>query len=1004
MHKKFTFEAKRLIAVAALALFNFILPISDTYAQVKWSGVYGNEWLAGKYGPNWIKISVSQKGIHKVTLPGNFQNKPGQLHLYHRGVEVALTSATNTEIQFYGVPNDGASDALFFRDKNHNVDPSQRTNDKYSMFSDVSAYFLTYFSSSNGERAVVLNDAVTGITAEKYHIQTELKLFTDEYSYSVDKNFFTQSLVQSYLENGKGMTSTTYGKHATLNNALLLSDPTLLFPVKNLYASTEANAEVEVLLYGRTPTTNDVSVQAGKDAGSLRSLGTSMAFAGFTGFKKQYTLNVSDQPANSDVPVNGNLNVKLVTNKITSDYNTVGIYSMTYVQVKYPQQINMSGQTSALLNLPAKSAGTTMSKVTVTSAPSSAKVFDVTNPDKPVELTAYYTGSDLNVMVRRQADQPVILLVSSAAANDATSTVSAVQMVEYDPQSYNYLIVTTTNLKTAADEYKTYRASVEGGSYNPLVLNINDVYNQFNYGEPSPVAIRRYVDFMISKGIRSTHNLLLIGHSITEGDQTQTNKELPNQVPSIGFPGSDVLLVEGLGGVAREVPAIPVGRITATTVEQVRNYLEKVNSYEHSTENLSYRKKSMHINGGVNVGESDRFGAYYTNTLNSKVTAAPFLGTVITQKKPNNLLGSPETLDITQDVNSGLGFMSYFGHGNPHYTDYNLGYISDIRKGYTANDRYPVMYFNGCGVGNIFKGSTTSYPAGYTGSDKNLAKEVMPMTADWMLSKKAGAIAIIGNSFYAFESSSRDYLFALYDQIFPKSENERPNIGKIHQSTANYIITVKSNNTPDDYTLANTHQSLLQGDPALRILSTSATPFPVELFGFKGKYESEKVKLDWKTAWEINNKNFVVERSYNAKNFAEIGSVEGKGDSNQQNSYQFFDTNPLKGTNYYRLKQIDFMSTGSTVENATYSNIISVNVSKEGAVSVYPNPTSDLVTVDLDIPASLLSWELIDASGRTLLKGSSSHEISLRNFQQGEYILKMVTSNGDVYSKKLIKK
>ena len=173
MHKNFTLKANKLIVAAAVALLILIFPLSNTYGQAKWSGVYGNEWLAGKYGQEWLKISVSQKGMHKVTLSGNFQNKANQLHLYHRGVEVALTNATNTEIEFYGVPNDGASDALFFRDRNHNVDPNQRTNDKYSMFSDVSSYFLTY-SSSNGDRAILLNDAITAIEAEKYHIQTEL--------------------------------------------------------------------------------------------------------------------------------------------------------------------------------------------------------------------------------------------------------------------------------------------------------------------------------------------------------------------------------------------------------------------------------------------------------------------------------------------------------------------------------------------------------------------------------------------------------------------------------------------------------------------------------------------------------------------------------------------------------------------------------------------------------------------------------------------------------------
>jgi hypothetical protein len=1005
MQTKFTLYGQRIFSFSFLLILCLMLGTSVGNAQTKWSGVYGNEWLEGKYGQEWIKISVSQKGIHKVTLPANFQNKANQLHLYHRGVEVALTSASNTEIEFYGVPNDGASDALLYRNINHITDPSQRINDKYSMFSDVSSYFLTY-SIGSVERAIILNDAITDITEEKYHVQTELKLFTDEYSYSIDKNFFSQSLVQSYLENGKGMTSTTYGRHATLTHPLLLNDPTIQFPVKNLYSAEGINGELEVLLYGRTPTTNDIIVQGGKDVSTLRPLGTSMSFSGFEGFKKNYILNVSDQASNSDLPQNGSLNIKLVTNKVTSDWNTVGIYSMTYLQVKYPQLINMTGENFMLVNLPAKGVGATTSKVIVANPPANAKIYDVSNPDRPKILTGYDNASGLNVMIPREANQPVTLLVTASSPVDVSSA-KVVQMVSYDPESYNYLIVTTENLREAADEYKVYRGSQEGRSLLPLVVNIDDIYNQFNYGEPSAVAVRRFVDFMISKGIRNNHNLLLIGHSITEGDQTHLNKELVNQVPTIGFPGSDILLVEGLRGTPSEVPSIPVGRITATTVEQVRNYLEKVKSYEHTSESKTYRKKSMHINGGVNAGESDRFASYYTNNLDAKVTTSPFLGSILTKKKPNNLLASPVNLDITEDVNSGLGFMSYFGHGNPHYTDYDMGYISDGRRAYNNTGKYPVMYFNGCGVGNIFKGSILNYPTNYTGSDKDLANGVMPMTADWILAKDAGAIAIIGNSFYAFESSSRDYLFALYDQIFSKSDMERKTIGKILQNTASYIITGVSNGriaAVDNYALANTHQSLLQGDPALNILSIIEIPFPVELFGFKGHYNLDKVKLEWNTAWEKNNSKFIVERSYNAKNFSEIGSVEGKGSTNQQTAYQFFDIKPFKGTNYYRLRQVDFLTAGNSQEKSTFSNIISVNNgSTEGVLSVYPNPANDLVTINFDVPTSLTSWQLINIKGQIVSKGVSSNEISMKNLQQGEYILKMTTSNGDMFSRKLIK-
>lgn len=1006
MHKKFTLQVRGGVRNTIIAFLVLILGFADANAQTPWSGVYGNEWLAGKYGQEWVKISVSQKGIHKVTLTGNFIGKQGRLHLYHRGIEVALTNVTSDAIEFYGVPNDGASDALLYRDQAHVPDPSQRTNDKYSIYSDVSAYFLTYNSSANGERANVLNDAITNISEEKYHIQTELKLFADQYSYSVDINFLTLSLVQSYLENGKGMTSGIYGRHATASNPSLLGDPTIQLPVKNLYANPEVQAQLDVLLYGRTTSSNIVTVQVGKDASSLRSVGTDMTFAGFTGLKSQFNLNVSDQAANSDLPQNGNFNVKLSSNKVTADYSTTGLYSVTYLQVKYPQIIDMSGLSSYVLNLPAKTIDVNLSKIIIANAPANAKIYDISNPDKPKILTGSYQASNLNVMVSRQINQPVTLLVTVVSPVDASSKASGVDIIDYDPASFNYLIVTTENLRVAADEYKIFRGLPAGGSMTPLVTNISDIYNRFNYGEPSPVAIRRFVDYMISKGIRANHNLLLIGNSVTEGDQTPNNKELVSQVPTIGFPGSDVLLVEGLRGTASEVPSIPVGRITATTVEQVRNYLEKVESYEQSNESLSYRKKSIHMNGGVNSGETERFGGYYTGTLNTKVTSAPFSGSVITKQKPADKLNSPEDLDITQDVNSGVGFMSYFGHGNPHYTDYDMGYISDKRKGYNNTGKYPVMYFNGCGVGNIFKGSTLPYPENYTGSDKNLAKEILPMTADWMLAKQAGAIAIIGNSFYAFESSSRDYLFALYDQVFPKSDNERMTIGKIHQSTARFIITGSANTrvaAVDDYTMANTHQSLLQGDPALRILSTSPIPFPVELFGFKGKLSGNNVMLEWNTAWEKNNGRFVIERSYNAKNFVEIGSVEGKGNTNQESYYSFFDTNPLKGINYYRLKQVDLISSGSTTENFNYSSIISVITSQDNVFSVYPNPSIDIITIDLNIPTTVKSWSLTDISGQIVSKGITLKPISLKGFKHGEYILKIVTSNGDVYSKKVVK-
>jgi len=115
--------------------------VCNGFAQTPWSGVYGNEWLAGKYGQEWLKINVKNKGIYKVTLPGNFQNKAAFLHLYHRGEEVSLLNATATEIQFYGIPNDGKSDALLFYSDSNQPDITARVNTYFSLYSDESSYF-----------------------------------------------------------------------------------------------------------------------------------------------------------------------------------------------------------------------------------------------------------------------------------------------------------------------------------------------------------------------------------------------------------------------------------------------------------------------------------------------------------------------------------------------------------------------------------------------------------------------------------------------------------------------------------------------------------------------------------------------------------------------------------------------------------------------------------------------------------------------------------------------
>ncbi len=983
-------------------------------AAVGQSGVYGNEWLEGKYGQEWLKISVNQKGVFKVTLSGNFLNKPEKLHLYHRGVEVALLTATNTEITFFGVPNDGKSDELLYRSSLTTKDPTARDNPYWSMYSDKSAYFLT-FDSNNGVRASTSNLAYSeSISAEPYHLQTDVTVFTNEYSHSPNVNITTIFNIQSYFESGRGLTGLRYGKNASATIPTVRGDLTLNVQFKNLHFNSDVKPEAEILLYGRNTANNNVAVFVGKTDASLRNVNDNFTFYGFTGSKKKFNLNISTEADASDITLTGQGIVKLVSQNVSSDWTMTGVFSCTYIKYVYPQTFNLTDQTKEFYNLISSASST--SRLAITNAPANCKVYDITNADVPVIIEGTgYSGSTLNVMVPRQVSKEAKLMVSSEDVVDLTSKTESVSFTDYNRSSYDYLMVSTKKLinkevgTSAVNLYKQYRQSSEGGSMRPLLVDVVALYNQFNYGEPSPVAIRKFVSYMIAPEKRTKHNLLLIGHSVTNGDKlklTNTFRELVDEVPTIGYPGSDILLVEGLAGTIQDVPAIPVGRITATTDEQVNNYLEKLKTYEAARTDVDWRKNVLHINGGVNPGESNSWATnIYNNHLDGVVEGAPFQGAVTEKAKPGTTYTSPFTCDIASNVNDGVGFISYFGHGNPHYTDYNIGYMSDSRRGYANTGKYPVLYFNGCGVGNIFKGSTDTYPVNYSGEDKALTEDYMGLSADWILASQKGAIAIIGNSYYAYESSSKDYLFALYDIIFKATDANRLTIGQIHKATASKIVNGSENSrvmAVDALTLSNTHQSNLQGDPALMILRTEWSVLPVGLYDFKvNVYNKRESMLTWKTAWEANNGGFVIERSKDARTFIEIGRTDGKGDSNLKTTYSFVDKEPLSGINYYRLKQLDFADQSGATKSE-YSPIIALNFDELFNIEIYPIPVADELAVRMDNSANLRYWVIRDVSGKELKRGTNT-KISVRSFPSSLYVIELVSKTGQSHFKKFVK-
>jgi len=183
--------------------------------------------------------------------------------------------------------------------------------------------------------------------------------------------------------------------------------------------------------------------------------------------------------------------------------------------------------------------------------------------------------------------------------------------------------------------------------------------------------------------------------------------------------------------------------------------------------------------------------------------------------------------------------------------------------------------------------------------------------------------------------------------------------------------------------------------------------FPVQFTALKARKNGDKVNLDWGTVTEQNSSHFIVQRAANGTEFnTEIARVQAAGNSNAQLNYRSDDINPLKGWNYYRIKQVDLDG------KFMYSNTASVNFAKDNSLMVlYPNPTKDVLNIEYTSErAGKLELQVIDSKGAVMMKqnlsvsaGTNLETINVSMLSQGMYILRYQDADGSVSFTKFIK-
>lgn len=752
-------------------------------------GQIGNEWI--RFNQQYFKVSVAQDGIYRLSyaelVNAGFPvgSDYRRIQLFHRGEEQSIRIVKTNPgilaleptdyIEFYGKRNTGEGDVELYKT------PEAQPHPYHNLYSDSSHYFLTVNTLLvQGKR---MNDFfevnVGGLPAEEFHTDEKLTILATQYFTGLR---FNDGFVQySYFDEAEGWTGQELRQNELID-----------YTIENINqgAASIGLPQLEILLVGRADVAHAVEIAVGATLPSR--VVTTASFSGYATNKVSVPLNWSD------IGADGRMVVRVRALGVGGAADRV---SASYIKVTYPQRYHASGVGQKFFNT--RNNGPAKSYVEIQSAPVNARLFDVTDPTD-ITLIGTTQTTTLNAIVPNTIASRKLLLTNTFL----TPAIRKIQFRGIDPAAHNYLIISHADLRQPADSYNdpvkayaAYRASDAGGNFDTLVVNIDQLYNQFNYGEVSPLAIRRFMKLMVEQG--SPRYLFLIGKGLDVRYNYYRNPSsftaYKDLVPTAGNPGSDIAFTSGLGGTQYE-PAVATGRITANTAAEVAAYLNKVKEMEALPFDALWRKELLHLSGGIYNNEPEIFRFYlegFANIANDK-----YLGGKISAIAKNKT--DLEFINISEKINNGVNLVTLFGHSSASQGDFNIGFVSAAELGYDNKGKYPMFLINGCNAGEFF-------------NNQKLYGE------DWILAANKGALGFMANTSFGFSNALRNFSNTFYQVAYGDSTFIYKGIGDILKETSRRFLNISTSGI----FITQSQQMLLLGDPAVSLFGASKPDYEI---------------------------------------------------------------------------------------------------------------------------------------------------------------------------------
>lgn len=763
-----------------------------------------NEWI--DFNKTYYKFNIAATGVYRISQAqlssiGIQSADAAHFQLWRHGNQIPIytsvssgTIPANGFIEFWGEANDGKWERRMF------IEPQYQINDRWSLYTDTAAYFLTVNTSAGANLRLVQtnNDLTSALPAEPYFMH-KASLY---YRNSINPGFGAvvgSTVYSSSFDEGEGWASSAFRP----------ANP-LVSTQSNLYVATGGpNASLKFSAAGRALNTRTVRASIN---------GTSVA-----DIQMNYFNAIIDESANN-IPLSlissntASVEFRTTSAEVT-DAIVIGMYELTY-----PRQFNFNGEANFEFELAASATGSNLVINNISMGSQAPVLYDLTNR---LRITAVIISpTQVRVVLPPSAIKRKLILFSQDASNilPVTGSFKPRTFINYGltANQANYIIISNPllyndgNGVNQVEQYRLYRSTSTGGGFNAKIFNVQDIIDQFGYGvKNNAFAIKNFLRFAYSSFSVKPENCLLVGKGVVytnyrTSESSSTIDQL-NLVPVYGYPASDTHLASDDGNI---VPKIPIGRINAVYGKEVKEYLDKVKQYEafYNTnsckiEDEIWKKNIIHV-GGANdfLGEQIMFYLkQYSNIIQDSLFGAKVLSLQKTGVAAIQTLASES---INQVFRDGFSLLTYFGHSSATTLEYNL----TTPSGYPQVGKYPVFLVNGCQAGNLFLSDPTTL------SGNKIISE------SWVLSPQQGAIAFIASTHLGIVNYLNLYSEEFYNQM--SNAGYGMSIGRIMANLNDTLIRLYSFN--DFYVRMHLEEFALHGDPAIKFYSFQKPDYAIE--------------------------------------------------------------------------------------------------------------------------------------------------------------------------------